>query len=109
MTCRNYFNGLGNGCDEDSGISMPDFRKVTKAFGFDYLKVKNVSELDKGIDWLLSENNVCVLEIVEKQNKERAPLVKSVMNENGAFVTPPIHVMSPLLPEELFKKCTKYC
>ena len=109
MTCRNYFQGLGNGCDEESGISMPDFKKVAEAFGFDFFKVNNVSELKNGIDWLLSEKNACILEIVEKQNKERAPLVKSVMNENGVFITPPIHIMSPLLSDDILKKCTKYC
>lgn len=109
MTCNNYFNGLGNGCDESSGISMPDFGRIANAFGFEYYKVNNIGELEKGIDWLISEKNACILEVVEKQNKERAPLVKSVMDENGVFTTPPIHVMSPLLPDEVFKKCTKYC
>ena len=109
MTCNNYFNGLGNGCDESSGISMPNFGKVADAFGYDYHKVNTIDELEKGIDWLISQKKACILEIVEKQNKERAPLVKSVMDENGAFTTPPIHVMSPLLSDVVFNKCTKYC
>lgn len=108
MTCRNYFNGVGNGCDSSSGISMPDFGKIAEAFEFDYKKVSCVSELSEGIDWYLKNDDACILEIIEKQDKERAPVIKSVMDENGQFITPPLHVMSPLLNEDLMKKYSKY-
>lgn len=109
MTCRNYFNGLGNGCDPESGISMPDFRKVADAFGFPFHRVSCVRELEEGVDWLLEQDEACILEIVEKRDKERAPVIKSIMGENGQFQTPPLHVMSPLLPDEKMKEYTRYC
>ena len=109
MTCRNYFAGLGNGCDSKSGISMPDFSKIANAFGYEYRKVSNISELDAGIDWIVSQDKLCLMEVIEKQNKERAPLIKSVMDKDGVFRTPPFYVMSPLLSSKQMKKYTKYC
>lgn len=109
MTCRNYFDGLGNGCDSESGISMPDFRKVAEAFGYEYYRVSTMGELSDGIAWLISRKDMCLLEIIEKQDKERAPVMKSVMDENGVFTTPAFHIMSPLLSTEQFKAYTKFC
>ncbi len=103
-TCVNYFNGLKNGCDPESGISLPDFGKVAAAFGYLYKKVSCTSELQDGIEWLIEAKESCILEIKEKENKERAPVIKSVMNKQGQFETPPLHIMSPLLPEEVFQK-----
>ncbi len=109
MTCRNYFDGLGNGCDPESGISMPDFRKVAEAFGYEYNRVSTTDELSGGIEWLISRKDMCLLEIIEKRDKERAPVVKSVMDSNGVFTTPAIHIMSPLLSDEQLKAYTKFC
>lgn len=108
-TCRNYFNGLGNGCDPESGISMPDFRKVAEAFGYEYYRVPMMDELSAGIEWLISRKEMCLLEIIEKRDKERVPVVKSVMDSNGVFTTPAIHIMSPLLSDEQLKAYTKFC
>ena len=107
-TCRNFFEGLGNGCDETSGISMPDFGKVADTFEMNYRKLSNVLELEEAVDWFVSQKTSCFLEIVEKQDKERAPIIKSVMDSNGKFVTPALHVMWPPLDEEIYKQCTKY-
>lgn len=109
MTCRNYFDGLGNGCDPESGISMPDFQKVAEAFGYEYYRVSTMAELSDGIEWLISRKDVCLLEIIEKQDKERVPVIKSVMDSSGVFTTPAIHIMSPLLPDEQLKAYTKFC
>lgn len=93
VTCRNYFDGLGNGCDPESGISMPDFRKVAEAFGYEYYRVSTTDELSDGIDWLISRKDMCLLEIIEKGDKERVPVIKSIMDSNGVFTTPAIHIM----------------
>ncbi len=107
-TCNNYFNGLGNGCDAASGISMPDFQKVAAAFDLEFHRVKCVAELEDGLKWLKEQTGPCILEIYEKLNKERAPIVKSILNEEGKFVTPALHIMSPLLDSEVMQGYLKY-
>lgn len=109
MTCKNYFGGLNNGCDIGSGLSMPDFEKIAEGFGFLYHKVSCERELNQGISWLISQKDTCIMEIKEKKDKERVPILKSVMDATGKFYTPAIHIMSPLLSQEKLKKFTKYC
>lgn len=108
LTCRNYFHNLCNGCDPDSGISIPDFEKIASAFGYKYRKVNSVAELESGIDWIISNEKQCILEINEKKDKERAPLIRSVMDESGQFTTPPLHVMSPLLKNDKIEAYSQY-
>lgn len=99
-TCNNFFGGKKNGCDSESGIDFPDFSKISKAFNLNYYHVKNVAELEKGIEWIVAEKGPCILEIDEIISEQRAPLLKSVMDENGVFTTPSLHEMYPVLSKE---------
>lgn len=103
-TCCNYFAGVKNGCDSESGLSMPEFDKVANAFNIDYKHVKNNAELAEGIEWLVNNDKVCILEIDEKKAKERMPIARTVMDSNGKFKTEPLHIMNPDIGEERINK-----
>lgn len=98
-TCSNFFNGLYTGCDRVSGVSFPDFESVASTFDIPYYKCPNVGELDKAIGWLYKQNGRCMVEISQKTNEIKAPKLESKMLEDGSFVTPALHDMSPFLPE----------
>lgn len=99
-TCSNFFGGTYTGCDEKSGVSFPDFSKVADAFGVSFCRCHSIGELQAGIEWLISEEGPCILEILERIDEIRGPRIESKMNENGEFITPPLHDMSPFLTEE---------
>lgn len=103
-TCKNFFDGTNAGCDEHSGISFPDFKKVSSAFGFDYHCVKNISELNEGIKWVKEQKNYCILEIYQMIDDIKGPKVMSKMDENGVFYTPGLQDMDPPIRQELFDK-----
>lgn len=103
-TCKNFFDGTNAGCDEQSGISFPDFKKVSSAFGFDYHCVKNISELDEGIKWVKEQQKYCILEIYQMIDDIKGPKVMSKMDENGVFYTPGLQDMDPPIRQELFDK-----
>ena len=103
-TCAKFFNGLGNGCDETSGINFPSFEKVANAFEYDYYHLTKVGDIDQAIDWLMRQKDSCILEVEEIPAKPRMPVIASVMDENGIFITPPLHVMTPLMDESEMKK-----
>lgn len=99
-TCSNFFNGTYTGCDEKSGISFPDFEKVAAAFDMPYHKCRNVSALNESIKWILNQDSACVLEIEQCIDEIKAPKLTSKMLEDGTFVTPALHDMSPFLSQE---------
>ncbi len=99
-TCKNYFNGVLAGCNKESGLGFPDFRRVAEAFILPHRLVSSVDELSAGIEWMISLESPCILEVLQRIDDIQGPSVASVMDENGVFTTPPLHIMTPLLSEE---------
>ncbi len=99
-TCDSFFKGVHNGCDESSGLTFPDFADVAHTFKIDYRCCHNISELNDSLDWYVNHDGPCLLEIYQMESDIRGPRLESVMDENGVFYTPPLHILSPLLPDE---------
>ena len=103
-TCESFFDGLYNGCTPESGISFPDFCDVAHTFRIPYRLCKSIGELDEAIQWLVSVDGNCILEIYERIDDIRGPRLESRMDEEGKFFTPPLYDLSPLLDEETVNK-----
>ena len=65
---------------------------------------KTIDELDDAVDWIVSHDGNCILEIYERIDEIRGPRLESRMNEEGKFFTPPLYDLSPLLDEETINK-----
>ena len=109
-TCSRYFNGIYTGCDKDSGISFPDFSRIADAFEIKYRRCCCIGELDEAIDWIIKEDGPLILEIMQRIDEIPSFRLESIMNENGEFVTAPLHDLSPRLGKEIlnkykYKKC----
>ena len=104
QTNKNFFNGVYIGCDQESGVSMPDFGKVVSAFDIPYRKCENVGQLDEALDWLLTQEGAAVLEVNQLLDDPIMPRVMSKMREDGSFYTPALHEMSPEISEELMNE-----
>lgn len=100
QTNKAFFDGLYVGCDENSGISLPDFSKIAAAFEMPYLKCKNVGQIEESVNWILNNDGPVILEIEQRIDDPVLPKVMSKMNEDGSFFTPPLHDMYPLLSDE---------
>ncbi len=103
QTNKNFFKGLYIGCDESSGVSMPDFERVAYAFGMPFKRCENVSQLEETIDWLLRSKGPRILDLCQKIDDPIIPKVMSKMNDDGSFFTPPLHDMYPFIEEEKMK------
>lgn len=103
QTCTNFFNGTYTGCDEKSGISFPDFIQLAEACGIKGKHCQNIDMLDASIDWLIEQEGSCLLLIDERIDEIRGPKIESKMLENGQFITPALHDMSPFVDDETMK------
>lgn len=106
-TCSTFFHGTYTGCDEDSGISFPDFGKIAEAFALSYKKCSCIREMEEALKWLMEQEGACILEVMERIEEIKGPKLESKMNENGEFYTPPLHDMSPFLAEDEIQKLLK--
>lgn len=98
-TQKMLFNGRYTGVDENTGVTLPDFSKVSTAFGFEYFSSKNNS-----IQEFLDSDGCAVYECYMNPEQDLVPKVRGIMTNNG-FLSPPIEDMSPLLPISKIEEC----
>mgnify|MGYP002626120114 CR=1 FL=1 len=104
QTCKNYFNGALFGCDDESGVGLPDFKKIAYAFDFDYICCETNSELEKSIDKLMQTDKRAILEIKQLLDDPVTPKLMSKMNEDGTFEAPEFTSFYPFLDEKMLGK-----
>ncbi len=98
----NYFDGFEVGCGEDSGLCMPNFRKIAKAFGYKYLKVNTESSLHKALT--KNDNTIKIIEVMIDKEQVFEPRVSATKLPNGKMTSSPLEEMSPLLAKKDFLK-----
>jgi len=79
------------GCDAESGLSLPDFQKVTKSYGIDCVEINNHNDLKEKIEYTLNYKGSLLCDVKLDPNEKIIPKVKA-----GS----PIHKMLPALDEE---------
>jgi acetolactate synthase-1/2/3 large subunit len=100
QTQSNFF-GRFHGSNHESGISFPDFLKLSSAFGLNAIQLDSQNWRNQ-----ISENythpGVRVLVARLDREQEFEPRLKSRV-ENGVITTPELDDMYPHLPEEILK------
>jgi acetolactate synthase-1/2/3 large subunit len=96
-TQKMLFNGVYNGVNADTGLSLPEFEKVANAFGFSYCSVRNWNDYNKNIKSFLNCNGPSICEVYMDPEQEFIPKVKGIKKQDNTIFAPPIEEMSPLL------------
>lgn len=101
QTHRNFFNGVEVGGGPKSGVSFPNFEKLSAAFDLPYRKVPKHADLKDAIKATLNENGPCVCEIMIDENVVFAPKLGAKQHPDGRITSPPLEDLSPFLPREV--------
>lgn len=104
----NFFDGRLSGCTHNSGISMPSFEKLAYAYGLPYYKVEKNNDVEAGIEWMTDQDSYCLLEVIQDNEQQIEPKVKSKIDSNGKIFSPPINDLSPFLSEEEYDEYSKF-
>ena len=102
-TQRKFFDGRFIGVDKDSGVSLPDIKKITEAYGLKYTKIETVEELENGIQEVLDYDGPVVCEVMCQKWQEVIPTLISTKTKDGRIVSRPFEDMYPLLTREEFR------
>lgn len=100
QTCKNFFNGVMVGCDSDSGVGMPDFEKVAKAFGYHYKRCGTNADSEECLKWFFAFEGCAFLEVVQDVDDAYEPKLKSRLLPDNTFATPALHDMYPFIDQE---------
>ena len=96
-TQKMLFNGVYNGVNTDSGLSLPNYEKLSLSFDFPYFSVKTWDDYETKIKSFLNCEGPSVCEVFMDPEQDFIPKVKGIKNVNGIIFAPPIEEMSPLL------------
>lgn len=102
QTQSNLFEPPFIGIDVQSGISFPDFSKISEAFGLKYFKLDTKENCDKVIEEVLNYDSACVFEVVVDSTQNFAPKSSSKVLPDGKIISPSIDDMAPFLERKEF-------
>jgi len=96
-TQTNYFGGPNIGCDSDTGLSVPDYRKIARAYGLKTSVIEDQSDLRNGVRRVLRSRGPALCDVHVIPDEMRAPRVTSMQRADGSFVSKPLEDLWPFL------------
>ena len=88
----------------DSGVSVPDFVKIGKAFGLKTKRIKNPKIMEKEIKEVLCSKGAVICEVIVEQNYAFLPKLLSKKMPDGTMASPSLENMYPFLDTKEFYK-----
>lgn len=101
-TQNSFFGGRLEAVDRDSGVSFPDFEKISLAFGIDYKKINDHANIQESISEILKTNNPMICDINMSPNQLLIPKVYSIKNADGSMESKSLEDMYPFLERDEF-------
>ena len=103
-TQKMLFGGKYNGVNTNTGLSLPNFENLAKAFGIPYFKVQHPEDCGANLDGFLNTSGPTFCEVFMDPEQDFIPKVRGIKKQDGTIFAPPIEEMSPLLPLEDIKE-----
>jgi acetolactate synthase-1/2/3 large subunit len=100
----NYFGGPNIGCSPETGVSIPDYRKVARAYGLKTAIIEDQSDLRAAVRKVLRSRGPVVCDVHVIPDEIRAPRVTSVQLADGSFVSKPLEDLWPFLDRDEFRQ-----
>jgi len=97
-TQKMLFKGNYTAVDENTGIVLPDYMKVAKAFGYEGYRIKTWNEFHFYFPRFMDYEGPAICEVFMPPDQDFIPKVKGVVQMDGSIFAPPIEEMSPVLP-----------
>lgn len=104
QTHRNFFNGVEVGGGPKSGVTFPNFEKLSGAFDLPYRKAEQHEELSDAIRATLECEGPAVCEIMIDENVAFAPKLGAKQHPDGRITSPPLEDLSPFLSREVLRE-----
>jgi acetolactate synthase-1/2/3 large subunit len=105
---KNVFSGHYIGCDSASGLEMPNWEFIAKAFGLKYFRLDQFSLNSSEFQNLLKLKEAIFFDVQVDPEQTYYPKITSFKNTNGQMESNPIHIMEPSLTKIQEEKYIKY-
>jgi acetolactate synthase-1/2/3 large subunit len=92
---RNYFNGDYLGCDIQTGLGLPKWDLIAKAFGLRYTRIEELGEVENALCQVFERIEPELIEIKIDPEQTYFPRITSRILPSGAMASNPLHAMTP--------------
>jgi acetolactate synthase-1/2/3 large subunit len=107
-TQKAYFNDNYVGCDEETGLGLPDWKQLFQAFGIGVQDIYSSNVWDPEMLSALSGSGSQAFIIHLDPEQLFYPKITSRVLSDGTMKTNPLHLMSPPLDDEMAEFAFRY-
>jgi acetolactate synthase-1/2/3 large subunit len=98
----NYFGSAAIGCDERTGMTVPDVCRIAAAYGLATARIESQAGLGEQVRRVLSEPGPVVCDVRVIPDEVRGPRLASMQRPDGSMVSKPLEDLWPFLEREEF-------
>ena len=103
-TQRNYFNERYIGTSADSGLMIPEMRKLAEIYGLGYVAITDAQDLPSQLASALNLDRPILVDVKLIADESLLPKCSALPQPDGSMLSMPLEDMSPLLPREQLRK-----
>ena len=97
-TQQNFMEGRLIGESSSTGVSFPDMKKISRAYGIDYIRISRLREAEEKLQTVMEARGPLVCEVMTPPNQLLIPRVASKKLDDGRMISMPYDDMFPFLP-----------
>ncbi len=101
-TQKSFFGGPNIGCNRDTGMALPELRKVAAAYGIATDVIADQTDLAASVQRVFDTPGPVICEVMVLPDELRAPRQSSVQRPDGTFVSKPLEDLWPFLERDEF-------
>ena len=104
QTQRNFFNGDEVGAGPKSGVTLPNFERLSAGFDIPFVKCSNHQEMALKIAEVMAIQGPVICEVIINEDQSFQPKLSSKQLPDGRIVSPALEDLSPFLSREELSK-----
>lgn len=97
------FQGRLMGCNEDTGISFPDFKKISESFSFDFYRLNNNRQIESDLPYILNSKKSSIIELMIDPDQQHVPKAINKRTSDGKTIQSNFEDLYPFLSKEELK------
>jgi hypothetical protein len=107
-TQKSYFSGNYLGCDSETGLGLPEWEHIFKAYGIPVIKLNAENLNADNFNEYMETSGPCAFILELDPEQLYFPKLTSKLKDDGSMETNPLHLMSPSLSDNDANKYLKY-
>lgn len=92
---QDSFFGQRIGSSTETGVEMPEWRRIAEAYGLRFLRISETDSLNDRISDALYGPTPVLVEVVCQPNQQLLPYVPNYIDDLGQLRSKPLNFMSP--------------